>query len=57
MIEETLIQYGAIGVFAIYLIYDRQVLLRTLTKSIDNNTQAMNEVRVSMEKCSLHNNK
>jgi len=35
MIEETLIQYGMAGIFILYLIYDRQVIIKGLTKSID----------------------
>ncbi len=36
MMEDQLIQYGAMGVFVSYLIYDRQVLLKKLTAAINN---------------------
>jgi len=41
MIEENLMQFGALGMFAAYLIFDRQVLLRGIQKTIQDNTQAM----------------
>lgn len=39
MIEEALLNYGMAGIFIVYLIYDRQVLLRKITKALD----ALNE--------------
>ena len=41
MIEDNLIQYGMAGIFIIYLIYDRQVLLLKITKALDRNTQVL----------------
>ena len=41
MIEEALINYGGVGVFCIYLIYDRQVLMKKLTKAIDRLGEAI----------------
>ena len=41
MIEEALFQYGMAGIFIAYLIYDRQVLVKGLVKSIDNLTEAI----------------
>ena len=35
MIEEQLIQYGAIGVFCAYLIYDKQVLMKNITNVLE----------------------
>ena len=35
MIEEQLLNYGMAGIFITYLIYDRQVILKGLTKSIN----------------------
>jgi hypothetical protein len=40
MLEETLLQYGAMGIFAAYLIYDRQVILKKFQDSIEANTEA-----------------
>jgi hypothetical protein len=37
MIEETLItQYGTMGIFIAYLIYDRQVIIKKLTNAIEH---------------------
>ena len=36
MIEENLLNYGMAGIFIIYLIYDRQVIIKGLVKAIDN---------------------
>ncbi len=41
MIEEHLIEYGSLGIFVIYLIYDRQVLLGKITKALDRNTSVL----------------
>ena len=38
MIEENLMQYGMAGIFISYLIFDRQVLLKKLTRAIENLT-------------------
>jgi hypothetical protein len=36
MIEETLIQqYGTMGIFIAYLIYDRQVVMKKIMKALD----------------------
>jgi len=41
MIEEELLQYGAAGIFILYLIYDRQVLLTKITKALERNTSVL----------------
>lgn len=41
MIEENLIEYGMAGIFILYLIYDRQVLLKSITRALDRNTNVM----------------
>jgi len=41
MISDPLLNYGMAGIFIAYLIYDRQVLVRGLVKSIDNLTAAI----------------
>ena len=35
MIEESLLNYGAIGLFCIYLIYDKQVLMKKITNVLE----------------------
>ena len=45
MIEETLIsQYGTLGVFIAYLIYDRHVILRKLMRSFDELSRRIDEL-------------
>lgn len=44
MIEERLIEYGAIGVFCAYLIFDKQVLMGRLLKALDR-------IAVRIEQC------
>ena len=41
MIEEALMQYGALGIFCVYLIYDRQVIIRKLTSAMDRLSDAI----------------
>lgn len=38
MIESALMQYGSIGIFAAYLIYDKQVLMSKIIKTLENLT-------------------
>ena len=42
----TLKDYGALGLFVLYLIYDRQVIIKSLKKSIDELKQAINQKRI-----------
>lgn len=35
MIEEYLLDYGPLGLFVIYLIYDRQVILKKVIDALD----------------------
>jgi len=35
MIEDSLLNYGMAGIFISYLIYDRQVIIKKLIKSMD----------------------
>ena len=35
MIEESLFQYGAVGLFAAYLIYDKQVLMKKIVDVLE----------------------
>jgi len=41
MIEEQLLQYGVAGIFILYLIYDRQIILTKITKALDRNTAVL----------------
>ena len=41
MIENALLNYGMAGLFIMYLIYDRQILVKGLVKSMDELTQAI----------------
>jgi hypothetical protein len=45
MFESNLQQYGMAGIFIAYLIYDRQVLLKKLTQSINNLSTAIIEMK------------
>jgi len=46
MIENALMDYGIIGVFISYLIYDRTILLKKLTNIIEENTDVLREIKV-----------
>ena len=48
MIEEILIQYGALGAFAAYLIFDRHVLLKKMQKTIESNTIIMETLEATI---------
>jgi len=39
MIEDALLNYGMAGIFILYLIYDRQVIIKGLTKSMNDLTR------------------
>ena len=41
ILENALLNYGMAGLFIIYLIYDRQVLVKGLVKSINELTDAI----------------
>lgn len=45
MIEDALLNYGMAGLFIIYLIYDRQVLLKDITKTL----KSLNETLIKMK--------
>lgn len=44
MLENALYNYGMAGIFILYLIYDRQVLVKGLIKSIDKLTLAVSNM-------------
>lgn len=48
-ITSPLAQYGSLGLFVIYLIYDRQVILKKFMESIDKNTSATQELSIAMQ--------
>jgi len=52
MTIETLLgnlqNYGVAGMFIIYLVYDRQVLLRKVVQAIDKNTQALRNLHTEI---------
>ena len=35
MIEDALLNYGAIGIFCAYLVYDKQVLMEKITNVLE----------------------
>jgi len=41
MIEDALLNYGVAGIFILYLIYDRQVILAKVMESISKNTAVL----------------
>lgn len=41
MIEDALMQYGAMGIFVAYLIFDRQTVIKSLQKTIAKNTEVL----------------
>jgi len=45
MFEDELFQFGMAGIFIVYLIYDRQVLLKKLTKSINELSIAITKIK------------
>jgi len=50
MIEDTALQYGAMGLFAAYLVYDRQVLLKGLEGALRENTAMLMSIREQFAK-------
>ena len=41
MIEETLITYGPLGAWTLWLLYEKQKLLKALQKTIQTNTDVL----------------
>ncbi|MDD5340177.1 MAG: hypothetical protein PHV13_02920 [Candidatus ainarchaeum sp.] len=54
MIEDALVQYGALGLFVAYLIYDRQVLLTKITSALDNLTASTTANTDATRSLSIH---
>lgn len=42
---ENLLNYGVLGLWTVFLIYDRQTTMKKLTKVIEDNTEAINNLR------------
>jgi len=49
MIEENLLNYGVAGLFIAYLIFDRQVLLKSIQHTISENTKVLKELCVKFK--------
>jgi len=43
--EEILLNYGVLGAWTVYLIYEKRVILNKITGSIDNLSKAINDWR------------
>lgn len=41
MFEEVLVDYGTMGIFIIYLIYDKQVIQKKIVTALENLTVAI----------------
>lgn len=51
MVEDVLIQYGAIGVTLAYFMFDKLKFQSALQKTVENNTVAMTKVYEVMTSC------
>ena len=51
VVEETLIQYGAIGACLVYFMYDKIRTTTALLKTVENNTIAVTKVYEVMQHC------
>lgn len=54
MIEDALVNYGALGVIVLYFIYDKVGFQKGITKVIENNTIALTKVYGVISKCTKH---
>lgn len=50
MFEEQLIQYGMAGTFILYLIYDKNVLMKEVIDTIKTNTQMLSTLKDTISK-------
>lgn len=50
MIESALLQYGIAGIFILYLIYDKNVLMKEVVESIKTNTAVTQSLQKAIEK-------
>ena len=44
MFETALADYGTLGIFVVYLIYDRQVVMKKIIKALENIEKKLNNV-------------
>ncbi len=51
---EVLINYGVAGMFILYLVYDRQVILKSFQKSMDRLTEAINKLKWELPHNAVH---
>ncbi len=51
MIEEALMNYGVLGLWTISLLYQQWKNMTKLTKTIENNTQALTKVYATIGGC------
>jgi len=49
MLEDYLLNYGMGGIFILYLIYDRKVVMKELTDSIKTNTEVTQSLKDSIQ--------
>jgi len=56
MIEEILIQYGVLGVWIAYFIFEKKKFQDKATQAIENNTIALNKISYIVENCKRNNN-
>lgn len=48
MIEETLIAYGPLGAWTLWLLYEKQKLLSGFNKSLQANTDMLNQIKIKI---------
>jgi len=49
MLEENLVNYGMAGLFILYLIYDRRILMREVIDSIKTNTSVTLSLKTAID--------
>jgi len=50
MFDNALLQFGMAGIFILYLIYDKQVLMKEVIDSIKTNTQVTQSLKETIDK-------
>jgi hypothetical protein len=51
MIEETLINYGVLGIWTLSLLYERYKTQSKMAIVVENNSKALNKVYTIISKC------
>lgn len=49
-VSAPLVQYGSLGLFTAYLIFDRQVLLKGVQNAVEANTEATNALTMEIKR-------